>query len=209
MLALFTAVLGGSTIGLWISTKRTAEIAERSLTELERAFITNNIEIGSGWFQNQIAYWEIRISWLNVGRTPTRGLYTHCSWDHFADDLPANFNFPDRWDGQPDIAPAFIPPEGQIEDEPIRIPPNILNAGQQGHIRIFIWGWVEYDDIFPGTQPHRTEFCNEIIFLVDPYVKQNPGTRTAKLRIVGRHVGADKECYRQARLYEFRHQPLT
>ncbi len=29
--------------------------------------------------------------------------------------------------------------------------------------RIFLWGWVGYRDVFPGTRPHVTEFCEEVI----------------------------------------------
>src|SRR5215467_6016712 len=39
VIAFFTVFLAISTIALWIATRRSANIAERALTELERAFI--------------------------------------------------------------------------------------------------------------------------------------------------------------------------
>jgi hypothetical protein len=30
-------------------------------------------------------------------------------------------------------------------------------------LRLFVWGWAEYRDVFDGIPLHRTEFCNEVI----------------------------------------------
>jgi hypothetical protein len=29
---------------------------------------------------------------------------------------------------------------------------------------LYVWGWAEYDDVFDGTERHRTEFCYSIGF---------------------------------------------
>src|SRR6202011_1536209 len=48
---------------------------------------------------------------------------------------------------------------------PLDIPMDRIKAGTD---RIFIWGWMEYDDTLKGTlgtPRHRTEFCNELVVL--------------------------------------------
>jgi hypothetical protein len=30
-------------------------------------------------------------------------------------------------------------------------------------LRLFIWGWAEYSDVFKDTSLHRTEFCREVL----------------------------------------------
>ena len=72
--AAFTVVLGVSTIALWLATKRTAEIAERSLSEVERPWlfiegttITRRELPGEPIEPNN---WYISFRCRNVGRTP-------------------------------------------------------------------------------------------------------------------------------------------
>jgi hypothetical protein len=28
--------------------------------------------------------------------------------------------------------------------------------------RLFVWGWIDYDDVFEGTPRRRTEFCFDV-----------------------------------------------
>lgn len=39
---------------------------------------------------------------------------------------------------------------------------NEIEAVTQNKKRLFLWGWVEYDDIFEGTPRHRVDYCFEI-----------------------------------------------
>ena len=61
----------------------------------------------------------------------------------------------------------------------------------KGKKRSLVWGWVDYNDVFPDTARHRTEFCHEVIVIGDP---RNPAHIT--LRGYGQFNGADDECYR-------------
>ena len=38
---------------------------------------------------------------------------------------------------------------------------------QNGTKHIYIWGWVEYDDVFPRAPRHRTEFCVKLRVVAD------------------------------------------
>jgi hypothetical protein len=74
--ALFTAILALSTIPLWLATKRSANIAQRALTELERPFL--GIEVlqkgltftATGTVISPIS--EFKYQFINYGRTPAR-----------------------------------------------------------------------------------------------------------------------------------------
>jgi hypothetical protein len=35
-------------------------------------------------------------------------------------------------------------------------------AVANGQAQLFLFGWVEYDDIFPDTMRHRLEYCYEV-----------------------------------------------
>jgi hypothetical protein len=75
-IALFTLILALSTITLWLATKRTANIAERALTELERPFL--GVEV----LQSGLSFTEtgtvtspisdFKYQFVNYGRTPAR-----------------------------------------------------------------------------------------------------------------------------------------
>lgn len=69
---------------------------------------------------------------------------------------------------------------------------------QQGTEHIYIWGWVDYDDIFDGTERHRTEFCFELMIVGNPAANNpaNISTRTYRA-----HNGTDTECFRKPAPY--------
>jgi hypothetical protein len=80
LLALFTAIVGGSTIGLWIATNRNAKIAERALTEHERPWLfleSASVRMSdprtAAVIQNN---WFIKLHFKNVGRSPA--IVTDC-----------------------------------------------------------------------------------------------------------------------------------
>jgi hypothetical protein len=56
----------------------------------------------------------------------------------------------------------------------------------------YLWGWIEYDDIFPGSIRHRTEFCFQIIF------ERLPPTNEGWIRFepYSRFNAADSDCLR-------------
>ena len=80
VLALFTAVVGGSTIGLWRATNRNAKIAERALTEHERPWLFlegANVRLRDPTTATVIQNnWFISLRFKNVGRAPA--IVTDC-----------------------------------------------------------------------------------------------------------------------------------
>jgi hypothetical protein len=72
--------------------------------------------------------------------------------------LPNDFDFADL--EEKDIS-GFIPPRGMISMT-VGQAINEIEAVTQNKKRLFLWGWVEYDDIFEGTPRHRVDYCFEI-----------------------------------------------
>jgi hypothetical protein len=57
----------------------------------------------------------------------------------------------------------------------------------------YLWGWVEYDDIFTGTTRHRTEFC----FQIDRVRLPVTNDFLIEFKPHSRFNAADSDCLRQ------------
>jgi hypothetical protein len=74
-----------------------------------------------------------------------------------------------------------------------------MEAIRDGSQSLYLWGWAEYDDVFPGTPRRRTEFCYRIFVMGDPTdatVGNEPGPQKVSFRwhLHNSHNGADGEC---------------
>ena len=63
---------------------------------------------------------------------------------------------------------------------------------RDGKRHLYFWGWVAYRDIFEDSNPHLTEFCNELT------ISEGDITTGEKVRFLqvscGTHNCADEEC---------------
>ena len=186
---------------------RAAQAAEQntnsSLIASNRAFgipkgysaLTANIGPDGGLRQ-----WLFFPIFENSGTTPTKYMRYHVNiWPGEGDWSPEITGFADLWaDGMPqEDAPIFLGPKATTWGATLGLHIVDLDNVRRGRKRIFVWGWADYNDIFPNTPRHRTEFCHEIIVMGDP---QNP----AHISFRGYRTfnGADDECYRQPKPYE-------
>jgi hypothetical protein len=194
VIALFAVVLAFSVIGLWAQTRRLAQTAERHYREVERAFV--HIDVGEAeetTGRDGGPLFRIEIRCTNNGTTPTRHGLSHVSWHHFSEGGPDAISFNDLW-----ITKATKPlgiavgPKGSINLSVLEIPKADIfkNPGS-----VFVWGWVDYNDIFEDSLRHRTEFCFELE-RIDRGVKVEIRYRNYRL-----HNGYDDECYRLPALY--------
>jgi hypothetical protein len=214
-LAILTGVLALSTIALWIETRlasgrqsrdmkesiaaavRAADVAERSLVEIERALIIP-IKIGVNTLargKDQIIGYRIVLQFKNCGRTVAKrftGTFNALMWDG---ELPKDFQYPDRTVAGPasTVGPEVILPF-QI-DIAIQDVLAIAEKRKNG----FIYGWVEYDDIFRTTVKRRTEMCAKIEITGSPLViQQGPDASPIGLVAYGeRYNGIDNDCLYQ------------
>jgi len=93
----------------------------------------------------------------NGGMTPAINARTNISHNRFNNEMPADFHFPDS----ANFGNALIGPQLTWHTPSITIPASELERPLVGAFH-YLWGWIEYDDIFASMPRHRTEFCFKI-----------------------------------------------
>jgi len=174
---------------------RSAKVAEKTLIIGKRAFVfTDEIRAVSIPSEPGLAAkWRITAILKNAGETPTQKMMMNINWKHFKEEIPEDFNFPDA--SQPPVY-GFIGPKSFIHSCHVDIPiPLIEKAAFVGDHKIYIWGWVDYNDVFEGTPRRRTEFCYEILS------ESVPEKALIGFRLHRKYNGADDECYRKPSPY--------
>lgn len=135
--------------------------------------------------------WRITAVFENSGDTPAKKLLSCISWENFENEITDRFDFPDK--SKPTY--AFVGPKAIIHSNHIDIPYDAIdratNFSDLFHYHIYLWGWVEYNDVFNETKRHRTEFCYKI--------EMDRGAMS--FRAHHKHNAADEECYRQPSPY--------
>jgi hypothetical protein len=176
-LVVATLVVAAATVGLWLYAGRQAADMEKSiaaaedsaktardaLVKTQRAFVY----IATFEYAGLGSDAAITPVWRNSGTTPTRSMRNYTNWKSFNGEPPASFGFPDQdkdgnsvTDSGPFTQPAFIGPGETMAAQSMVIPLDLLNAAAAGRMRIFVWGWSKYQDVF-GTK-HILRFCNEV-----------------------------------------------
>ena len=92
-----------------------------------------------------------------AAKHPRQNVTINVSCAKLRRDIPEDFDFPDS----ELFGHGVIGPQGEMHTPVIRIRENELDAIEP-EFGWYLWGWVEYDDIFTDTNRHRTEFCFEI-----------------------------------------------
>jgi hypothetical protein len=134
-----------------------------------------------------VTSWSFMLYWENGGNTPTRYLTNYVSYGMTKEPIDLAFEFPDGGHGLPDY--SVIGPKG-VRAAQIVVPVDDLKKVKNGDAHAYLWGWANYNDIFPGTTRHRTEFCVEIKVLDDPEIDK---CRFSFQRHA-RYNGMDDEC---------------
>jgi hypothetical protein len=205
LLVAFTWALSKSTKGLWNAAvqqgedtkeslrianinaeaaKKSADLSERSLHELNRAFVfVKEMKPAPSATAGAIDVW---IVWENNGTTQTKSMRTLRMLKEFDSEIPDDFDYPD--DPEAKAGSASIGPRGTLSGAPVTLSSEMLTKIASNKRHLLVWGWIEYDDIFPDTKRHRTEFAVEIKvaaaeggYSVAPVARRN-------------FNGADEEC---------------
>jgi hypothetical protein len=158
--ALFTCVLCVFSGLLW---KVSKDAGDASILT-QRAFITvNNAMVMSKVMDKTNKFltgYNFNLAWVNSGDTPT-GIATYQVSVRVQDTpLQTDTNFDELPQGEkyslvfgPKEAAGMVPPFVSLSDLEA-----IANKSSHG----FVWGWVEYRDIFKDTPLHVSEFCLQI-----------------------------------------------
>jgi hypothetical protein len=204
----FTGVLAFSTIGLWWVTRQGAarqssdmqaalEHARQSLTAIERAFVAfDKISIVTISSRSGIVDYRISLNVVNSGRTPARAYTSHVNLAVFDGPIPSNFRFPDREPHEQRAESVLTPQMITVLQIDLFIQDAV--AAFERRKTPLIYGWIEYNDIFPDSRRHRTEFCMLVEVFADPrevpIVIQGPGIPIVSARPWGRYNRQDDDC---------------
>jgi hypothetical protein len=92
----------------------------------------------------------------NGGQTPAINVVTNVSCCRLTKPLPDDFAFPNA----PEFGHGIVGPDSELHTLNVEIRANEFERVDEHEW--YLWGWIEYDDIFSRTRRHRTEFCFEI-----------------------------------------------
>jgi hypothetical protein len=172
-----------------------ANVSRESLTSVQRAFVSF---AGGGSAKKVIVRGKVTdlvvtLPWVNYGVTPTRNGKSQINWEPFPGDLPNNFDFPDI--GKVKFSQFMIPAKGS-GNATMKIPIDIFSEIKKGNMRLFVWGWITYHDIFNKTPTHLSEFCDEVtkITTSSEDVTNSTTDVTWELNLCQTHNCADEEC---------------
>jgi hypothetical protein len=180
--------------------RQSTDMVRQSLASLERAYVfadSHNMRQAAG--DDPLRPFHFTTVWKNTGRTRTVRARNHISWNALKTPLPPDFQFPDL--GAHPTAPLLIAPGAAIIGQRVDIPHQVIAEAMEGKNHLYAWGWCEYNDVFPGTQRHRTEFCVKLerVEIADA-PGAPPGQRRISVQFVPHHQynGADEDCFKRA-----------
>jgi hypothetical protein len=139
----------------------------------------------------EVVKWVFFAVWKNSGKTPTRrGLSVVNKW-HAVNkgDLPNRFDFPDY--ASPER--IIIGPNATMHSSAFEFTVEELDQIRSGFAKCYIWGWIDYNDVFEGTERHRSEFCFEIVVTGNPIYRAGGFLYPRR----GPFNGFDDECMRK------------
>jgi hypothetical protein len=190
------------------ATESSVEIAKSALRDTERPFVylkTVDVLIERapstfgpidhtgtlGTILGKIISCTFTPLWGNSGRTPARRVLTYSNIKKFDSQLPDSVSFDE------DVIPksGVLGPNTEMYGIGSKIDEDEYYKLLGNELTMIIMGWADYDDVFPGTSRHRTEFCLQI-----KIVRNEEGTRVV-LPSYSRLNGFDDECQNKPKPY--------
>jgi hypothetical protein len=174
-------------------------LSREALITTERAFIYCE-RIHAIWTADKetelVTKWTFQPVWKNSGKTPTkRAVHKVSSWVGIdAGDIPPDFDFSNT----DNASPTMIGPDATMHGRVLDLDVKTLQKIRTSEAHAYIWGWIDYNDIFAKTQRHRTEVCVEIQVTGNPIYKEGGFA----YRMHGSFNGFDEDCYCKPKPYE-------
>jgi hypothetical protein len=174
ILAIFTGLLAGVSMFQGYFLYRADLLGRESLASVQMAFVFIRT------FETSVVNDNFIIAplWENSGATPAEDKTMWASWRHFETEPTQDFYLfdwvVDGWlpAGSRQSYIGFIAPHAVQYAPPLILPTGLLEMVALKHGKIFIWGWIEYRDVFSKKRTHRTEFCSEVLAT---YTGDDPG----------------------------------
>lgn len=193
--AAFTLVLAVATLGLWYFTWRMWRTTRNAVLDAARQHAVSNrafvylrnlatvafCDLKEG--RSELSDWRITLEWKNSGNTPAKNGMVSLDWNITEGALPADF----QYSYSNPVQIIFVGPQAKISCGTIDVPNAELTKVAQGTQRIFIWGCIQYRDIFPKSRAHHTKFCVEV------QVRDDSGGRTMAFVPFGPHNESDED----------------
>jgi hypothetical protein len=141
------------------------QISRQSLQSVQRAFMNfDNITVhilAVGEKENTEPAGIFGAKFENVGTTPANNVIPFLGIERLPSE-PDGTKFIGK-NAEP--LHTYVGPKG-----PLTVGPKFMKFSETGlsrpdatiHADLYIWGWVAYDDVFPGTARHLTEFCQQV-----------------------------------------------
>jgi hypothetical protein len=158
-----------------IQAKRSADIAERALTAVQRAFVYAepiiHIPIIGDGQHDTIVEWQFWLPWRNSGLTPA--MKVECQINvvqRRGPPLPAWFPF---WDIKGAINNRFVLGPNEVRQAgPVIMPIDRVMKMYRKEVRTYVYGWTLYSDVFE--RRHLSRFAVEIARIADDPSKVGP-----------------------------------
>jgi len=142
-------------------------ISREALQSVQRAFVSVNpvpemqtANVGG----SQIMM--LNFGMENSGVTPAKSTSAHVNWvkSNKGLPLPTDFNFPDaNIDGSQDSTVSVIGPKDRFPLTVGPIPRDFMERLYKREVRLFVYGWVRYNDVFENTPRHSLKFSYELV----------------------------------------------
>lgn len=135
-----------------------ADVARETMIAGHRAYVQYHLirfishsEIGT-----ENIYWQMHPQWINVGRTPARGLKLFVKYELRDTPVPEDFSFEITSE---EMLAAALPTGSIITTNSRPFFGTDLLAVRDGKKYLYIWGKATYNSVFAGDIEHVTWFC--------------------------------------------------
>jgi len=194
MLLATLATIAVTIIGV-IYVARTLALSRHSLIISNRAYVfLRNVH----WIVRPNG-WDVAPIYENGGNTPTVNGRNHTNLRYFPKGIPNDFGFSDSGDESDfKFVRFYLGPKATTSGHGVTVEHEVMDAIHAGTGELYVWGWVDYDDVFHRTPRHRTEFCFRVLL---KEIRHPDGRVEVEPRFSShwRYNGQDNECEKQPR----------
>jgi hypothetical protein len=200
LLVVFTCLLFFATLALWWATKRLVNGARKTAEEELRAYIVAesvsvvplrdppNFGVNGIVINGRIRKYRVAVVLKNGGKTPTRYARCEVNSQRIRGAIPAGFDFPDSGIAET----MLIGPGAEAFTRGITFNAGDVDATAGTDENYYVWGWIDYNDVFTDSARHRTEFCFKI-----SADNQHGGETYLTFNPHERFFAADSDCMRK------------
>jgi hypothetical protein len=179
---------------------RVSDNTDKSIRVTQRAFVSYrgvaSNPAGQDPITKKIVFYGFSVSWENTGTTPTRNATMHVSPYFAREPIPTGWGYPDLYPNSIEHIPAHvvIGPRGLIATTPTDVPTYQMQLLSNKTSHFYFYGWVLYNDVFEGSPKHITEFCTEIVTLINQDFSEASASHGVIQSDCAEHNCYDREC---------------